>query len=178
MKTISREKPTTKQRSGSIPSAPLYPPRREMRTAQQVPAALGWSARLRARPLALFYLATPAFALLDLAGGLNLRLSFLAGHPALRVGYYLTCLGLGWLILRAGRRSSALVGLGETALNLMMLCLSVVVPLAELPMRVTAGAAIYNPFTPLFIANLVISAAVFLYAFYNNPILRTRLRQH
>ena len=28
-------------------------------------------ASLRARPLALFYLATPAFALLDLAGGLN-----------------------------------------------------------------------------------------------------------
>jgi hypothetical protein len=178
MKTVSRDITTEPQGARTTAAPPSAHPRRPARSTEKAPAAQGWVARLRARPLALFYLATPAFALLDLAGGLNLRLSFLAGHPALRIGYYLTCLGLGWLILRADRRASALVGLGETTLNLTVLCLSVVVPLAELPARVAAGAPAYNPFTPLFFANLVISAAVFLYAFYTNPLLRGGLRYH
>ena len=135
-----------------------------------------WLARLRTRPIAIYYLASPLFALLDFAFRVNLRVVFLAGHPELRVGSYLGCLVLGWAILRASQRTAALVGLTECTFNLLLLTLSVMVPLADLPARVMDGGPATNPFTPLFVANLAISSAVFLRLFYANPIVRNSPR--
>lgn len=135
-----------------------------------------WLTRLRARPVVLYYLASPLFALLDFAFRMNLRVVFLAGHPELRLCYYLGCLALGWAILRASWRTAALVGLTECTFNLLLLTLSVMVPLADLPARVMDGGPATNPFTPLFVANLAISSAVFLRLFYTNPIVHSSPR--
>lgn len=132
--------------------------------------------RLRERPVALYYLAAPLFAVVDFAGHVNLRVVFLAGQPELRIAYYLVCLALGAAMLRADRRTATAVGLAECTVNLTLLAMSVMVPLADLPARVMDGGSATNPFTPLFLVNLVLSSAILLRLFYTNPLVRNSRR--
>jgi len=119
---------------------------------------------------------TPGFALIDFLLGWNVRLVFLQDLPAVRVLYYLACLGVGYLYFRGGARHAALAGLLECSVNLLVLALSVVVPLYSLFDAVSSNETIRNPFTPFFIVNLIVSTTVFLLAFYANPLVKQSTR--
>jgi len=124
------------------------------------------------RPLALYYLATPLFLVVDFLLGFNVRVSFLAAAPGLRIFYYAVCFGCGLLSLGRFRRFLPLAGLVECTLNIVLLVLSIMIPVISLPARVFAGEAICLPFTTTFFVNFLISTVFFLYAFYGNPIVR------
>ena len=113
----------------------------------------------------LYYLlATPLFALLDFAFGANVRVTFLDGHPGLRVGYYGVGIACGAIVL-ARPRLASIVGVTESAANIAFLIIGVYV--AYFGMLDDAGGpgAITNPFTPRTVINLLISAA-WAYASY------------
>lgn len=122
--------------------------------------------------LSLYYLATPVFAFCDVALGLSFRVSFLDGYPLLKYGYYLACFTWGVLSLRRGQGSRALFGLLESSGNILLLVLSVIVPVFELPRRLMAGESVSNPFGPLFFINFVVAGCVFLYVFHTNPLVK------
>ncbi len=124
------------------------------------------------RPLAFYYLATPLFLVGDFLLGCNVRVTFLAAAPALRIFYYAVCFGCGLLSISRYRRFLPLAGLVECTLNIVLLVLSIMIPVINLPALVFAGGAIGLPFTTTFFVNFVISTVFFLYAFYGNPIVR------
>jgi hypothetical protein len=72
------------------------------------------------RVVAWYYLGTALFALLDLVGGPNIRVTGLEGAPALKYGYYAGCLGAGYLVHRVPR-SAPFVALSESTVNLTVL---------------------------------------------------------
>ena len=123
-------------------------------------------------PLAAYYLATPLFVLADVGLGWPIRVSFLTGYPLLKYGYYVVCFSCGLLSLRRDGRFLPAVGLAESALNILMLVLSVMIPIVTLPRQVMAGEAVTHPFSVLFFVNFLISACVFLSIFYTNPYVR------
>jgi len=131
-----------------------------------------WIKLLLGRPLALYSLATPFFVFCDVAWDWNFRVSFLAGYPLLKWGYYAVCLSFGLLSLRQDARFLPVMGLGESSVNILLLILSVMIPIFNLPAQVMSGEAISQPFGAMFFINFVISSVVFLYIFYTNPLVR------
>jgi len=127
----------------------------------------------RDRLLFAYYALTPVFALLDLAGGVNLRLAGLAARPGLRSGYYLLCLGCA-LVLWFRPRLSAAVGLLEGAVTIALLVLGVLVPIATLPSADEGTLAAVAASLPEAVANLVLSGSFWLVALYRNPLLSAR----
>jgi hypothetical protein len=105
---------------------------------------------------------TLGFAALDLFGA-NVRAVGLAGHPELRAGWYLLCLGCAALaLLRPGW--AALAGFAESSANLLLLVLSVFLPLLALADQASRGEVIgQNPFTPAFLINFGLASAVALW---------------
>jgi len=124
------------------------------------------------QPLAFYYFVTPVYLLSDFAFGLNLRVSFLAAAPGLRIFYYLVCFTCGLMSLGRYRRYLPLAGLVECTLNILLLVLSVMIPVVTLPSRFMAQEDAGLPFSIPFFVNFVVSGIFFIYAFYTNPILR------
>jgi hypothetical protein len=127
---------------------------------------------MRPTPLACFYLATPLFAVADHALGFSCRVAFLDGHPLGKALYYLGCTLLGLLHLRRGRNWAPVLGLLESAGNILLLVLSVMLPLSDLSQRVFEGREVVQPFSAAFFVNFTVVGACFLHAFHNNPIVR------
>ena len=120
----------------------------------------------RRRWVEAYYLGTPLFALADLVFGANVRAVGLAGHPELRAGYYAACLACG-VASFARPAWAGFVGLAESSLNLLVLALSVFLPYYALVERVLdGGTPAGNPLTPGFLANFVLSSAVWLALWY------------
>ena len=118
--------------------------------------AQGERTALATRLVVLYYLATPAFALLDFRAGLDLRAAFLHGHPAARVLYYTTLFALG--ILASQRVSLApLVGLLESGISIGLLAVSVFAAYVGVVTSVGDGEVL-NPFTTAAVGNLCLSA--------------------
>ena len=68
-----------------------------------------------------WYLAlTPAFALLDYAAGIDLRVSLLDGHPRVRAAYYVVAFGCGVASLLRPYAARA-IALAESAANVVLL---------------------------------------------------------
>lgn len=119
----------------------------------------------------LYYLlATPLFALLDFAFGANVRVTFLDGHPGLRVGYYAVALACGVIVL-ARPRLASIVGVTESAANIGLLIVGVYVAYLGMLDDAAGPGAIANPFTPRAIINLLLSAA-WAYASYAGAVRR------
>ena len=78
------------------------------------------------RVFELFYLATPAFAAMDLALGVPARA---AGIPSAgwRLAYYAMLMGCWW-VCRFWPRGAPVVGLCESSVNLLLLLLSILLP--------------------------------------------------
>src|SRR5688500_14756527 len=95
------------------------------------------AAKGRSPLLELYYLGTPLFALADLALGVPIRAAGLE-DPPLRVGYYALAFLLGLVVYR-WPDSSAFVGMGESAVNLAILMVSLMTAVYGAPEAVAAG---------------------------------------
>lgn len=135
------------------------PPRLEPDATRDRRPGRGAAAR---RGLQAFYLATPAFALLDLAAGVNLRTTFLDDAPGLKLLYYASAFTCGLAVSRWPRRA-ALVGLLESGINVGWLAAGVVLRyLAALDAVLGETTAAAAPLTVPETLNLVVSAAVLM----------------
>ncbi len=94
------------------------------------------------RLIEAYYLATPLFFLVDVFLSFPIRVSALA-DPGLRYLYYAFALGCG-VASRVRPKVGPYVGLAESSLNILLLILSVMLPIAQLPDRVFAGE-IHSP---------------------------------
>ena len=91
-----------------------------------------------ARLVAFYYWLTPAFWALDVLFGANLRAAAFEGHPGWKAIYYLFCFGCGVaLFLRPGWTS--LVGMTESAINILALIVGFLVPYFRLVEQLAAG---------------------------------------
>jgi len=117
--------------------------------------------------LAVYYLATPLFALADWLGA-NVRAAGLAGHPELRAGYYVVCTLAGALV-HVRPSWSAAVGLLESSANVLLLVLAMLLPYYDAVASVAAGGGTGPlPMTPAFLINFLISGAVWTSVFYRS----------
>lgn len=90
------------------------------------------------RLVQFYYLGTPLFLLLDVLLGLDLRAAFLEQSGA-RVAWYALCTGLGLIAWRIPT-AAPFLGLVESALNFLLLCLAVMLPIMA-PMLEDGGPA-------------------------------------
>lgn len=85
--------------------------------------------------IGLYYLLTPVFVVLDLAG-VVVRVPL--ERPAARAVYYLVLIGLG-LLCRAKPKVAPWVGMGESAVNLALLMAAVLLPVWGIGEVLAAG---------------------------------------
>ena len=83
-------------------------------------------AATRLSVLRWYYIATPLFWLVGVIWGVNVRVAFLDEFPVGRNAYYLLCLILGIVMLRAPQYASR-IAFAESTANLGLLILSVAV---------------------------------------------------
>lgn len=118
----------------------------------------------RERLLEAWYLASPLFLVADAAWGVGVRAAFLP-TTGLRAIYYLLAFGCG-LLLRARPRLAPALGMAESALNILLLTVAVLLPYqqaldAVLADRPIPPAALSPP-----ILSYALSGAVLLFSFY------------
>jgi hypothetical protein len=122
----------------------------------------------RGRPTlaAVYYLATPVFALCDWIFHWNVRVAALDGRPALKNTYYAVCTAAG--VLTYWKPSlSRVVGLAESSVNILLLILSFMLPYYALIGNFT-GDQTYAPFTPTRVLNFLISGFMWVKVFYGS----------
>ena len=119
--------------------------------------------------VAIYYWLTPAFWVLDVFFGANLRTAALEGHSGWKATYYLFCLGCG-VALWLRPAWTRLVGITEASLNILVLILGVMVPYFQLIDRLAASEAVIDPspFTIEKALSLVLSGAIGAIAFRMN----------
>lgn len=112
-----------------------------------------------------YYLATPLFLVPDLLLGAPVRVASL-DSPLLRAGYYAAAF-LAGLLVRARPHLEPWVGMAESALNLTLLVLAVMIPILTLPGRGVdgAGAGLMGPEQ---LVNVALSGTVLVAAFHGN----------
>jgi hypothetical protein len=121
-------------------------------------------AALAPRFLRAWYLATPAFAVLDLVLGLNVRITFIDAVPA-RLAYYAFAFGCGLAVLRWPGRA-ALVGLLESGGNIVWLILGVGLQYLAALDAALADTVVQAPlFTTAEVINLLVSTIVLIVSY-------------
>ena len=93
-----------------------------------------------------------------------IRVSALA-DPGLRYLYYAFALGCG-VASRVRPKVGPYVGLAESSLNILLLVLSVMLPIAQLPDLVFAGESLPAPLSGLTLANFVLSGGILVVSFH------------
>ena len=116
------------------------------------------------RLIEAYYLATPLFFLVDIFLSFPIRVSALA-DPGLRYLYYAFALGCG-VASRVRPKMGPYVGLAESSLNILLLVLSVMLPIAQLPDLVFAGESLPAPLSGLTLANFVLSGGILVVSFH------------
>ncbi len=116
------------------------------------------------RLIQAYYLATPLFFLVDVFLSFPIRVSALA-DPGLRYLYYAFALGCG-VVSRVRPKAGPYVGLAESSLNILLLVLSVMLPIFQLPDRVFAGEPLPTPISGLTLANFVLSGGILVASFH------------
>lgn len=112
-----------------------------------------------------WYLATPVFAVLDLALGINLRASFLDGQPALRLAWYALALGCAAAVARWPERAGV-IGLLESSASIALLVLGTGnAYLRSLDAALGETVVVAPPFSPADVANLVLSAGALIVSY-------------
>ncbi|MGD8276448.1 MAG: hypothetical protein PVH00_00415 [Gemmatimonadota bacterium] len=119
----------------------------------------------RYRLLRLYYLATPVFFLFDVVFHAPVRAAFLPA-PGQRWAYYAFCLGCG-LLTWARPHWTRPVVFFESCVNLLLLCLSVLLPIWLLVDSVETSVELPS-FGPMRLVNFVLTGTVLLLAFYRN----------
>lgn len=115
--------------------------------------------------LAWYYLATPLFAVLDLGAGWPVRVAGL-GDPVHRALYYLAVTALGVAVAR-WPWAAPWAGMAESSTNLLLLCLSVLLPVWSLPDQVLAGGSPAVAGAPALV-NVALSGTVLVVAFHRH----------
>lgn len=111
------------------------------------------------RILEVYYLATPAFLLLDILFGVPLRVSTL-DTPLFKYGYYTLSLGCG-LAIQARPRAAPFIGLGESAFNFLLVILGILGPYWQMVNQAgDPNATLTNPFTPVMFVNAIIAGSI------------------
>lgn len=157
--TCSRRAPTPRERGprSREGNAPPPDPAAGSRGPDGPPGAAG-------RVVRGYYLASPLFAVVDFALGAPIRIAALA-RPGWRLAYYAFALACG-LLARRKPEWTPLIGMVESAFNLLLLVLSVLVPIFTLPARIAEGAEVVLPFGPAELGNVVLSGGVLILSFY------------
>jgi hypothetical protein len=123
--------------------------------------------------LQAYYLATPAFYLLDRFFDINLRASVFDHKPALNLAYY----GMSFLcgiFTVIFRKAAILIGLFESTLNIVLLIVGFGMNYAAM----INSAANDSPDLPQRISdmqmtgNFILSAYILMVSFYTNPYMR------
>jgi hypothetical protein len=120
-----------------------------------------------ARLLAVYYWLTPAFWALDVVFGANVRAAAFEGHPGWKAIYYLFCFACGVVIYLRPRWAS-LVGMTESAINILTLVAGFFVPYFRLVEQLAAGetAVDSGAFTIERSLSLLLSGVVCAIAFH------------
>ena len=113
-----------------------------------------------------YYLATPVFAVLDLGLGLPIRVAGSLPESG-RLAYYAGAFALG-LLCRAHPLATPWVGMLESASNLTLLLLSILVPIWSLPDAVMSGAPLQAGLTPAAAANALLSGVALVASFHRH----------
>ena len=116
------------------------------------------------RPLLpLYYLATPVFAAVDLGLGFPVRAAGLE-RPLHRVAWYALGFAVG-LVMHRRPRWTPWLGMGESAANLTLLMVAVLLPIWSLPGSLDTGAVAE---LPVRVANLALSGSILVFSFYRS----------
>ena len=126
------------------------------------------------RLLRIYYLATPAFGVLDAVVGVNIRIAALP-DPALRMAYYAFAFGCG-LLCRWRPRLTPAVGVTESSLNVLLLVLSIMLPIWQLTETVFTDAPLVTPFSTVSIGNFILSGSVLVASFHLHQATLSRRR--
>lgn len=92
-----------------------------------------------------YYLGSPLFFLIGMFWGYELRTTFLT-DPAHRLAYYTVISGLG-LLAYFKPKTGPFVALGESSLNLILLCLGILLPIYGLADQVLNGGPMTLPYS-------------------------------
>ena len=114
--------------------------------------------------IAAYLLATPAFVLADVAFDMPFRVAALedSNHRFLYYGGAMLCGALSY----ARPSAAPWVGIGESATNLLLLMLSILLPIWNMPDAILSGGPLEGPFDQMSLINVVVSGSVLLYGFY------------
>ena len=118
------------------------------------------------RGLAAYYLGTPAFAVVDFLFHIPVRVALPDGWA--RGAYYAAAFGLG-VVCRRFPRTAPWVGMGESAANLLLLCLAVLLPIWSAPDALLAGGGL--PASEMMmhrVVNLAIGGTVMVVSFHRS----------
>ena len=110
--------------------------------------------------MAIYYLATPLFLVLDLAYDAPLRAAAIP-EGALRNAYYAATLACG-VLCYLKPAIAPLIGIVESALNLLLLLSSVVLPIVQAPGLILRGEDIEVGLGAADLANFLISGTVLI----------------
>lgn len=113
------------------------------------------------RVFELFYLATPAFVVLDLVVGIPARVAGIP-HEGWRLAYYALLIAC-WAVCRARPEVGPFVGLVESSVNLLLLLLSVLLPIWSFGDKVLLYGTSEFGLTAATWWNFAVSAPILIY---------------
>lgn len=120
----------------------------------------------RHRPLTLYYLATPLFALVDVGWDAPVRVAGL-GDDSARWVYYAGLVALG-LVCRRWPSTAPWVGMSESVVNLVLLLLSVLLPIWSAPDAILAGGTPEGLLDQAALGNVALSGTALVWAFHRH----------
>ena len=132
----------------------------------------------QARWLSLYFVAgTVVFAVLDWLIHAPIRAAFL-GRPGHRLMYYAALIGLG-LLVRSRPHWGPAVGMAESAINVFLVVLSIMLPVLSLSDQVAAGGPIGTGLTTWGLLGALFGGLVFVFSFHRSQhAMRTGLSHH
>ena len=120
------------------------------------------------RILKIYYLMTPVFMLLDFGAGLKLRVVLPTESGGLAFVYYALCFASAFFVFKQ-TMIAALFSLLESALNLLLLLLTVFLPVVSLGQDVDGGAGFR--FGVVELLHFFVVGSILLFCFYQNPLM-------
>ena len=121
-----------------------------------------------------YYLGTPLFFLADVSWGWRIRLADSVGDWTLRCVYYGCCLLCAVLCFKRPRLAP-LVGVVESAVNVLLLVLGVMLPVIQAPGRLLVGEPVVGLFTRDTFVNFCLTGGMLAVSFHRNVMALERM---
>jgi hypothetical protein len=115
----------------------------------------------------LYYFLTPIFVLLEYAAGVNIRLQTPWENGLFDAAYYLTCFTAAFIPVGSSAMA-AFFALIECSVNILLLLLSVMLPIAGASEKLLNGEAVEFEFGPLQITHFVLVGGMLIWVFHSN----------